>query len=282
MEGRMQNFICLKCGFAFFFLFVKGRVEMKYIVITGASSGIGEAMCYAFAKRGYSLIIVARQQEKLELLSKALKSAYNISVTVMSYDLSDLKQVELLYQECRPYQVVGLVNNAGYGLYGYFDEIDLNEELNMIDLNIKSLHMLTKLFLMDFMASNEGYLLNVASTAAFQSGPVMASYYASKGYVLQLTEAIAHELQTKKSQVKISVLCPGPVDTNFQQRAHIKTASKKLPTAAEVAELAAEKLLEGQLLIVPGSKNRLLLFLNRFIPRKWGRELVYRNQLKKR
>jgi len=255
---------------------------MKYIVITGASSGIGEAMCYAFAKRGYSLIIVARQQEKLELLSKALKSAYNISVTVMSYDLSDLKQVELLYQDCRAYQVVGLVNNAGYGLYGYFDEIDLDEELNMIDLNIKSLHMLTKLFLRDFMASNEGYLLNVASTAAFQSGPVMASYYASKGYVLQLTEAIAHELQTKKSKVKISVLCPGPVDTNFQQRAHIKTASKKLPTATEVAELAAEKLLEGQLLIVPGFKNRLLLFFNRFIPRKWGRELVYRNQLKKR
>ena len=123
--------------------------------------------------------------------------------------------------------------------------------------------------------------MNVASTAAFQSGPLMASYYATKGYVLQLTEAISYELQMKKSNVKVSVLCPGPVDTDFQKRAHIQVASTKIKTAEEVAEIAVAGMLKGKEVIVPGMINRFLLFFNRFIPRKWGRMLVYRNQLKK-
>lgn len=254
---------------------------MSYFIVTGASSGIGEALCYALAKRGYSLILVARREELLKQLKSDISKKYDVEVEVMTFDLSDLKQAEWLYEACQKYSISGLINNAGFGLFGEFVEINLENELNMIDLNIKSLHLLSKLFLKDFITQDTGYLMNVASTAAFQSGPLMASYYATKGYVLQLTEAIAYELEMKKSNVKVSVLCPGAVETNFQKCAHIQVTSTKLKTAEEVAEIAIEGMLKGKEVIVPGFSNRMLLFFNRFIPRKWGRLLVYRNQLKK-
>lgn len=254
---------------------------MSYVVVTGASSGIGEAMCYSLAKRGYSLIIVSRSIEPLNQLKANIQQLYPVKVEVKVFDLSNHKNAIKLYESCQEYPIVGLINNAGFGLYGSFTEIDLNDELEMIELNIKSLHVLCKLFLQDFMKHNRGYLMNVASTAAFQSGPLMASYYASKGYVLQLTEAISYEVQKSQSDVKVSVLCPGAVKTNFQTRAQIHVASNKIKTAEEVAEIAIEGMLKGIEVIVPGVNNRLLLFFNRFIPRKWGRMLVYQNQLKK-
>lgn len=263
------------------FCFLQGGVIVGYFVVTGASSGIGEAICYALAKRGYSLILVARREELLKQLKSDILKKYKVKVEVMPFDLSDMKQTELLYEACQIYSIEGLINNAGFGLFGDFIEINLENELNMIDLNIKSLHLLSKLFLKDFVEQDKGYLMNVASTAAFQSGPLMASYYATKGYVLQLTEAISYELQMKKSNVKVSVLCPGPVDTDFQKRAHIQVASTKIKTAEEVAEIAVAGMLKGKEVIVPGMINRFLLFFNRFIPRKWGRMLIYRNQLKK-
>ena len=154
----------------------------------------------------------------------------------------------------------------------------------MIDLNIKTVHYLTKMFLKDIVKNNEGYLLNVASTAAFQSGPLMATYYATKGYVLQLTEAIAKELEVKQSNVVVSVLCPGPVDTEFQKKADIKVAKSIIatPTAQEVAQYAYSQLMKKKTLIVPGFFNRLLLILNRLIPRKLGCQIVYQTQLKKK
>lgn len=278
----MQNFICLKYSFAFFFLFFKGVLEMKYMIVTGASSGIGEAMCYSLAKRGYSLIIVARREEQLKQLKEKITQHYAVEVEVMPFDLSQMKQVMALYDACQQYSILGIINNAGYGVFGEFVELPLEEELNMLDLNIKSLHTLSKLFLKDFITQDEGYLMNVASTAAFQSGPLMAGYYASKGYVLQLTEAIAYEVKAKTSNVTVSVLCPGPVETNFQKRARIHVASGNIPTAEEVAELAIEGMLNGKEMIVPGRMNRCLLFFNRFIPRAWGRALVYKNQIKKK
>ncbi len=257
---------------------------MSYFVVTGASSGIGEAMCDVLAQNGYNLIIVARRKDRLEQIKSQLESKYQCQVLVMPTDLSQMSELKQLYKNCKKYHVVGLINNAGYGLYGEFLELDIEAEFNMIDLNIKSVHYLSKLFLKDFVAHNEGYLLNVASTAAFQSGPLMATYYASKGYVLQLTEAIAKELEVKQSSVIVSALCPGPVDTEFQQRADIKVAKSilKVPTAKEVAEYAYHELMKGNTLIVPGFSNRGLLFLNRFIPRKLGCQIVYQTQLKKK
>lgn len=254
---------------------------MSYMIVTGASSGIGEAMCHALAKRGYSLILVARNEAALHHLKQKIVKKYSVGVEVVPCDLSNLEQAKSLYEACQAYSVIGLINNAGFGLYGEFIEIDLEDELNMIDLNVKSLHLLSKLFLRDFMLRDCGYLMNVASTAAFQSGPLMASYYATKGYVLQLTEAMSYEVKMKKSNVLVSVLCPGAVETNFQKRAQIGVASSKLPTAEEVAEIAIKGMLNGKEVIVPTIKNKLLLFLNRFIPRRLGRYFIYRNQIKK-
>lgn len=280
----MQNFICLKYSFAFFFLFEIGGNKMPYFVVTGASSGIGEAMCEVLAQRGYDLIMVARRVERLQMLKEKLEQVYPCHALVLQCDLSDLNAVKEVYDVCATYDVAGLINNAGYGLYGEFLTLNIDDEFNLIDLNIKSVQLLTKLFLSDLVKKNHGYLLNVASTAAFQSGPLMATYYASKGYVLQLTEALAKELKEKQSGVVVSVLCPGPVDTEFQKRAQIKVAKSlfHVPTAQEVAKEAIDQLLKGKTLIIPGSSNRLLLFFNRFIPRKLGSHIVYQTQLKKK
>ena len=257
---------------------------MPYFVVTGASSGIGEAMCYVLAQNGYDLIVVARRMERLEQIKEDIENHYGRQVVMMQADLSDIKSLDQLYEQCQSYSVVGLINNAGYGLYGEFLTLELEAEFNMIDLNIKTVHYLTKLFLKDFVKNNEGYLLNVASTAAFQSGPLMATYYATKGYVLQLTEAIAKELEVKQSNVVVSVLCPGPVDTEFQKKADIKVAKSIIatPTAQEVAQYAYSQLMKKKTLIVPGFFNRLLLILNRLIQRKLGCQIVYQTQLKKK
>ena len=262
----------------------KGGLVMAYFVVTGASSGIGEAMCEVLAREGHSLILVARRRPLLETLKQRLEKYSGCQVVVMPADLSNLEELQNLYEACLAYDVIGLVNNAGYGLYGEFLELDILDEFNMIDLNVKSVHYLTKLFLQRFVEQNRGYLLNVSSTAAFQSGPLMATYYASKGYVLQLTEAIAKELAVKNSPVIVSALCPGPVDTGFQQRANIKVAKSlmKVPTAHEVATYAYQQWMKGKILIIPGCSNRLLLFLNRLIPRKLGCQIVYQTQLKKK
>lgn len=241
---------------------------MDYIVVTGASTGIGEALSRELAQLGHNLIVVARNYQLLETLKKDLETTYGIKVIVMNYDLSDLEQLPKLYEACKFYKVIGLINNAGYGLYGSFIELDLDAERNLIDLNITSLHILSKLFLKDFVKQEKGYLLNVASTAAFQAGPYMASYYASKAYVLSLTEAIAEELKDNYPNIKVSVLCPGPVATNFQKRAAILTTSRYLPTAREVAHYGVKQWFRGKTLIIPKFSNRFLIFGNRLLPRK--------------
>ncbi|MDE5977263.1 MAG: SDR family oxidoreductase [Turicibacter sp.] len=257
---------------------------MSYFIVTGASSGIGEAMCEVLAKQEYNLIMVARRMERLEQLKAKLSAQYTCDIVIMLADLSDISQLKPLYEKCKNYPVIGLINNAGYGLYGEFLSLDIEDEWNMIDVNIKSVHYLTKLFLNDFVLQDKGYLLNVASTAAFQSGPLMGTYYATKGYVLQLTEAIAKELKVRESKVVVSTLCPGPVDTEFQQRAKIKVAKSVLkpPTAKEVATYAYKELMKGKVLIIPGASNKILLFFNRLIPRKLGCHIVYQMQLKKK
>ena len=176
------------------------------MLITGASSGIGESLARGLASRGYDLILVARSEDKLRLLKEELKCKVKIEVM-------DLSVEENLYKLHEKYsgKVNFLINNAGFGAFGEFASTNLDNELNMIDLNIRSVHILTKLFLEDFIKQDYGRILNVASIAAFEPGPLMATYYATKSYVYNLTMAIYEELRRKNSNVKVSVLCPGPI-----------------------------------------------------------------------
>jgi len=245
-------------------------------LVTGASSGIGLEMAKYLDSLGYEVILVAREKEKLESVAKTLKHKPKIIVM----DLSQIEDIKSLYVLVKNDDVEVLVNNAGFGLCGSFSETDLNKELNMIDLNIKSVHILTKLFLKDMKRKNKGYIMNVASSAAFQSGPLMATYYSTKSYVYRLTEALWYELKKEKSNVKVSCLCPGPVDTNFNKVAGVNFSVKPLK-ADYVAKYAIDKMLNGKLLIIPGFKMKCAKFFGRFLSDKNLMRITYRIQKKK-
>jgi len=247
-------------------------------LITGASSGIGYSMAKYLSKLGYDLILVARDKEKLQEIQKELKTDVKIVVA----DLSQESKIKELYVLCKNDNIDILINNAGFGLFGEFDSTELSTELNMIDVNIKAVHILTKVFLKDMIKKDSGYILNVSSSASFQAGPLMSTYYASKSYVTKLTVAIYEELRRKKSNVHISCLCPGPVKTNFNDVANVKFAMKGLDSDY-VAKYAIDKMLKrNKLIIVPGFKMKALLFFNRFISTKRGAKIIYKFQKKKR
>lgn len=225
-------------------------------LITGASSGIGKNMAYVLANKGIDLILVARNKD--ELLK--IKANVKVNVEVIELDLLKEKNVFKLYEMCKDRNIDILINNAGFGLFGLFTETDLARELEMIDLNIKAYHILTKLFLKDFVEKDNGYILNVASSAGFMAGPRLSTYYATKNYVLKLTMAINEELRQSGSNVVVSALCPGPVNTNFNKVAHgefsIKEASPKY-----VAEYAINKLFKKKMIIIPTFRIKLGIFL---------------------
>lgn len=246
-------------------------------LITGASNGLGKDFAKKLADMGYDLILVARSEDKLDHLQNELKSKVEVNTEVM--DLSEKKNVYKLYEKYKG-QVDLLINNAGFGTFGSFTKTDLDNEINMIDLNVITCHILTKLFLHDFVAEDKGQILNVASSAAFQPGPLMATYYATKSYVYSLTMAIYEELRKEKSHVKISVLCPGPVDTGFNDRAKVKFGVKSL-TSDYVTEYTIKKLKRNKLLIIPGFKMKLAVFFGRFVPRKLLLKIIYNVQEKK-
>lgn len=245
-------------------------------LVTGATSGIGLDIAKYLNSLGFDLILVARNKEKLEEIQCSLKG--QVKIVVM--DLSIESNAKSLYVLCKKEDIDVLINNAGFGAFGEFLETDLTNELNMIDLNIKALHTLTKMFLRDMKRKNKGYILNVASSAAFQPGPLMATYYATKAYVLNLTEAIYYELKKEKSNVGISCLCPGPVDTNFNNVAGVSFSVKPL-TSEYVAKYAIDKMFEGKLVIVPGFKMKCAKFFGRFLPDKKLMAITYRIQKKK-
>ena len=244
-------------------------------LITGASSGIGRDIAGVLDKLGYELYLVARSEEKLKSLCAELTNAkYYI------YDLSKEEEVYKLYEELKKENIDFLINNAGFGLFGFFDETDLNVELDMIDVNIKSLHILTKLFLKDMVKKDKGRILNVASSAGFYAGPYLNTYYATKNYVLKLTMGIYEELRRKKSNVKISVLCPGPVNTNFNNVAGGTFNTKGL-SSEYVAKYAIDKALKNKLIIIPGAMMKLGIFFSRFLPYKLELKLIYKIQQNK-
>ena len=245
-------------------------------LITGASSGIGLDMARYLATKKYELILVARDKEKLEKIQESLPT----KVTIVVADLSNEQKVKELYVLTKKEKIDVLINNAGFGLCGEFTETDINRELEMIDTNIKAVHLLTKFFLRDMEKNNSGYILNVASSAAFQPGPLMATYYSTKSYVYQLTEAIYYEQTKKGSNVNLSVLCPGPVDTNFNNVAGVKFGVKPLKSSY-VAKYAIDEMLKGKMLIIPGFKMKCAKFFGRFVSDKFLLRITYRIQKKK-
>ena len=245
-------------------------------LITGASSGIGLEMARILAKDKHELILVARDKDKLQQLQKELDTEVKIIVV----DLSIESKLKELYVLCKNENIDILINNAGFGDCGKFYDTDLTKDMDMINVNIKALHVLTKLFLKDMKKKNSGYILNVASMAAFSPGPLMATYYSTKAYVLRLTESIYEELRRDKSNVIISCLCPGPVKTNFDKVANVKFSMKQLDCKF-VAEYALRGMFNKKLIIIPGFKMKLLHFFSRFVPAKTLAKSSYTFQKKK-
>lgn len=246
-------------------------------LITGASSGIGLDMARYLATKKWELILVARNKEKLEEIQEKLPT----KVTIIIADLSQEQKVKELYALAKKENIDMLINNAGLGDFGPLSETDLNKDLELINTNIKAVHILTKSFVKDMeKRDSDTYILNVASSAAFQPGPLMSTYYATKSYVYQLTEALYYEEKKKKTKVHISVLCPGPVETNFNNVAKVKFSVKPLKSAF-VARYAIDKTLENKMLIIPGFKMKCAKFFSRFVSDKFLLRIIYRIQKKK-
>ena len=245
-------------------------------LITGASSGIGREMAIYLAELKVDLILVGRNKEQLERLQNGLK----VDTKVIVADLSDITKVKEIYVLTKEDNVDILINNAGFGLFGKFYETDINRELEMINTNIVAVHLLTKLFLRDMKKRNSGYILNVASSAAFGPGPLMSTYYATKAYVNNLTEAINEELRREESNVVVSSLCPGPVDTNFNNVANVNFSVKAM-NSRDVARYAIDMMFKEKVVIIPGTYMKIALFGRRFLSRKTLRKITYNIQKKK-
>lgn len=234
---------------------------MKTAVITGASSGIGRDIARQLSAQGWRVVLAARRQERLEQLAKELPGPSEIYCA----DLSKPEQCRALYEQVSGEDVELLVNAAGFGVYGLFAETELERELMLIDVDIRAVHILTKLFVRDFVQKNRGCILNVASSAGFMAGPRLASYYAAKSYVVRLSEALAEELRDSGSAVTVSCLCPGPVATEFNQVAGVHASMREL-SSEEVAALAIKETMKGKLLIVPGLSIKMSLLAGRLLP----------------
>ena len=226
-------------------------------LITGASSGIGRDIATELAKRGYDLILVARNIEKLnQVKENILTNCNNINIKIIQMDVSTPENCKNLYNQVND-DIDILINNAGFGVFGDFTKTDIDKEIQLINTNITAVHILTKLFLQDMEKKNKGHILNVASIAGFMPGPLMATYYSSKAYVVRLSEAIREELRRKNSNVKLSILCPGPVNTNFNNVADVNFKAKSL-SSEYVAQYAVNEMLKGKFYIVPGAQIKCL------------------------
>lgn len=243
-------------------------------LITGASHGIGREMAIYLSELGYDLYVVARSKDKLEELKKKLKT----ETSIYEYDLSMIDNCYKLYDKLKDEKIEIIINNAGFGVFGNYAYDTLDKEMNMIDLNVKCLHILTKLFVNN---QNTKRILNVSSSAGLmKGGPLMSGYYATKSYVCSYSFALYEELRRNKSDKKISVLCPGPVDTEFNKRANVKFNLKSLD-ARYVARYAIDKMFKNKLIIIPGVTVRMGIFFSRFLPIKLLLRISYNIQKKK-
>ena len=246
---------------------------MPTALITGASSGIGLELASLAAQDGHDLVLVARQRERLESVGRGLAEEYGVRVSVLAKDLAHPSAPAELGRGLtdRGIAIDVLVNNAGFGVYGFFAQTSIDRELEMIQVNIAALTHLTKLVLPGMLARRRGRILNVASTAAFQPGPIMAVYYATKAYVLSFSEALSSECA--RTGVTVTALCPGPTRTEFEGRAGSpeEIAVRKrgfVMNASRVAREGWRGMKAGKRLVIPGAKNRLLVQLERVTPRR--------------
>jgi uncharacterized protein len=245
---------------------------MATALITGASSGIGLEFARSIAADKNNVVLVARNEAKLQELATELRTTFNITVKVIAADLSKMDEVQKVYDICKVENITidYLVNNAGFGDFGFFVESDWSKLEQMIDLNIKSLTKMCRLFIPDMVSKKAGKILNVASTASFQPGPTMAVYYATKSYVLFFSEAIYNELQG--TGVSVTCLCPGATESGFQQAAALEESKlvkgKKLPTSKEVAAFGYKAMLQNKMTVIHGLMNTLMATSVRFTPRK--------------
>lgn len=246
-------------------------------IVTGASSGIGRDIARVLSSKGYDLILVARRKDRLEELKKEL----NTNVEIYEYDLSSTFNCMKLYESIKKEDIDILVNNAGFGLAGEFIDTKLDKEMDMIDLNIKAVHTLTKCFLDDFVKKNKGSVLNISSSAGLQfGGPLMTTYYATKAYVTSMTLGIYEELRQMGSNVYIGCVCPGPVDTEFNKVAKVEFSIPSL-SSEYVAKYAVEKMFKRKTIIIPGIKMRWIHYLSRLAPKKLILKITYNIQKRK-
>lgn len=245
-------------------------------MVTGASSGIGLKMARILSEMGYDLILVARRKNKLE----ELKESLHTNVTIIPMDLCSTYNCMKLYEKTKDEDIEVVINNAGFGLFGEFTKTNIDKELDMIDLNIKAAHVLTKLYLKDFKKRGYGYILNVASMAAFMPGPMMATYYATKAYLLRLTEAINYELKIEGIPVYVGALCPGPIKTEFESVAHVEFKTKKMDSEY-VARYAIKKMFKNKKIIVPGFGMKLAKTFSKLVPDNLLAKISYNNQKRK-
>jgi short-subunit dehydrogenase len=253
-------------------------MNSQTVLITGASSGIGLSFAELFAQKGYSLVLTARNEAKLMETAAQLQTKYNVSVKTLAQDLSLPQAPSLLVNELDKQNITIdiLINNAGFAAYGPFTETKWEEEQDMIQVNITALTELTKRLLPGMVSRNRGRILNVASTAAFQPGPLMAIYYATKAYVLSFSEALSYEL--RQTNITVTALAPGATATNFESRANLgesRLFKSGTMTADEVARSGYNALMAGKRLVIPGTKNKLLASAIRFLPRKTVLKIVH-------
>ena len=248
-------------------------------LITGASSGMGREMAIYLAELGYDLIIAARSTDKLNALKEELGG---VSVRVITIDLSNEQDAYDLYSHLTDdgEEIDFLINNAGFGVYGKFTEVPLESEIRLLHTNVSSLHILTKLYLQDMVKRDSGVILNVGSMAGFCAGPTFSSYYASKNYVVRLTQAIHEELRRDNSKVKVSALCPGPVNTNFNDAANVRFSMKGLDPR-DVARYAVDNALKGKMIIIPGFTMKAVKFFEHFLSEKRLTRMSYNVQQRK-
>ena len=246
------------------------------VLITGASSGIGKDMVRVLAKKADELVLVARNVNKLEEIKKELEK--DAKIEIISKDLSIEENCKEIHNQVQNVDI--LINNAGFGDCGNFTKTSLEKDINMIKTNIIAYHILTKLYLTDMKEKNSGKILNVASIAGFMPGPLMATYYATKNYVVKLSEGIREELKKEHSKVQISILCPGPVKTNFNKVANVDFHLREA-NSMDVAKYAIRKLEKGKFYIVPGIDVKIARFGAKILPANIISKFAYMAQKRK-
>ena len=246
------------------------------VLITGASSGIGKDMARVMAKKADELVLVARNVEKLEEIKKELEK--DAKIEILSKDLSIEENCKEIHNQVQNVDI--LINNAGFGDCGNFTKTSLEKDIRMIKTNIVAYHILTKLYLTDMKGKNSGKILNVASIAGFMPGPLMATYYATKNYVVKLSEAIREELKKEHSKVQISILCPGPVETNFNKVANVDFHLREA-NSMDVAKYAIKKLQKGKFYIVPGIDVKISRLGAKLLPTNIMSKFAYMAQKRK-